>query len=54
MHQSLRSPEFRCEVCPDGDLVAIRLVGELDLAVAHDVATRVNELIAISSWTCAS
>jgi anti-sigma B factor antagonist len=45
MQQSLRSPEFRCDVCEDGDLVALRLAGELDLAVARDVATVVDELI---------
>jgi anti-sigma B factor antagonist len=35
--------EFRCEVVPERETVRVRLVGELDLATADEVAAAVEE-----------
>jgi anti-anti-sigma factor len=36
--------EFRCEVVPERETIRVRLVGELDLATAGQVAAAVAEL----------
>lgn len=45
MQQSVASPDFLCEVQPDRDRVIVRLVGDLDLAVADRVAATLSELL---------
>ena len=41
----MQHPEFFCDVLPDRERVIVRVGGELDLAVAPEVATAVRDLL---------
>jgi anti-sigma B factor antagonist len=45
MQHSALSPDFFCDVRPDGERVVVRLGGELDLAVSPRIAATVDELV---------
>jgi anti-sigma B factor antagonist len=41
----MQHPQFFCDVLPDRERVIVRVGGELDLAVAPEVATAVGDLL---------
>jgi anti-sigma B factor antagonist len=42
-----RTPEFTCEIAPEGDLVLVRPAGELDLLTADQLEVQLGRLLSV-------